>query len=61
MQLKELLDIQLPDDQFVGVELGKLRELRKLLWHIRDEMGNRRGKAKLTDAIELVEKLLVVD
>ena len=61
MQIKDLLDIQLPDDEFVGVRIVQLRTLRKLLWHIRDEMGNRRGKAKLTDAIELIEKLLEAD
>jgi len=59
--MKDLLNIQLPDDEFVGVRIVQLRTLRKLLWHIRDEMGNPRAKAKLTDAIELVEKLLVVD
>ena len=36
-----------------------LCKLHTLLWHIRDEMGNKRAKARLTEAIELTEELSV--
>ena len=39
----------------VEVEIQNLQALHTLLWHIRDEMGNRRGKDRLTDAIKMVE------
>ena len=58
MQIGDLLNVQLPDDQLVSMKIGKLRELRKLLWHIRDEMGNRRAKDKLTEAVEMIDELL---
>jgi len=38
--------------------LDKLRALHTLLWHARDEAGNKRLKGKLTDAIAIVEDLV---
>jgi len=43
------------DTQTIEVEISGLRALHTLLWHIRDEMGNRRGKDRLGDAIKMVE------
>jgi len=45
----------IPDTQTIEVEIGGLRALHTLLWHIRDEMGNRRAKDRLGDAIRMVE------
>jgi len=38
--------------------LDKLRALHTLLWHARDEAGNKRLKKQLTDAIDIVEGLI---
>lgn len=45
----------IPDKKTVEVEIGGLRALHTLLWHIRDEMGNRRAKDRLSEAIKMVE------
>ena len=58
MQIGDLLKSQLPDGQSVSVKIGKLREIRKSLWHIRDEMGNRRAKDKLTEILYTIDELL---
>lgn len=38
--------------------LDKLRALHTILWHARDEAGNKRLKRKLSDAIAIVEDLI---
>lgn len=38
--------------------IDKLRALHTLLWHARDEAGNKRLKGKLTEAISIVEDLI---
>jgi len=38
--------------------LDRLRALHTILWHARDEAGNKRLKGKLTDAITIVEDLI---
>jgi len=37
----------------------KLSALRTVLWHLRDEMGNKRGKVQLTLAIRLVDDMVI--
>jgi len=46
------------NEQEIKVTMGSLRALHTLLWHIRDEMGNRRAKDRLTEAIEMVEQTI---
>lgn len=48
----------IPDTQTIEVEIGVLRALHTLLWHIRDEMGNHRAKKRLSEAIKLLEDAL---
>lgn len=38
--------------------IEKLRALHTLLWHARDEAGNKRLKHNLTEAITIVEDLI---
>lgn len=38
--------------------LDKLRALHTILWHARDEAGNKRLKKELTDAITIVGDLI---
>jgi len=47
-----------PDEMEIKITMGSWRALHTLLWHIRDEMGNQRAKARLSEAIKLLEDAL---
>ena len=45
------------DEKVKLIEM-KLATLHMILWHLRDEMGNKRGKQQLTLAIGVVEDIV---